>query len=369
MTTCSPSSCGPLAGLRVVEFAGIGPGPFACMMLSDLGADVVTVDRPGRPLGDDTQIASRGRTVVMADLKCAADREGVLQLLDVADVLVEGFRPGVMERLGLGPAEVAKRNRRLVYGRMTGWGQDGPLAQSAGHDINYISITGALHAFGTAESGPVAPLNLVGDYGGGSLYLVAGILAALWERQRSDRGQVVDSAISDGVANLMSHHVGRRLRGIFNEPRGHNMLDGGHPYYGVYQTADDKYVSLGAIEPQFFAEFCRRAEVPEEFHDAQADPARWPELRAALVRVFRSRTRTEWAARLQGTDACVAPVLELSEAADHPHNAARQAFVDINGVSQPAPAPRFSRTPARVQGPPAAAATPIAQVASRWKSA
>ncbi|VTU45374.1 Formyl-coenzyme A transferase (plasmid) [Variovorax sp. SRS16] len=360
------AASGPLTGVRIVEFAAIGPGPFACMMLSDMGADVVTIDRPGRKPGDSTQIVARGRTVVTADLKNSVDRESVLSLLEKADVLIEGYRPGVMERLGLGPTEVARRNPRLVYGRMTGWGQEGPLASSAGHDINFIAITGALHAIGTADSGPVPPLNLVGDYGGGSLYLLVGVLAALHEAQKSGRGQVVDAAITDGVINMMSNCVGRSLRGSFSEQRGENMLDGGHPYYGVYETSDGSHVALGAIEPQFFAEFCRRSGVPEALHDAQHDAARWPQLRDALVRIFKSRTQVEWARQLSGTDACLAPVLPLSEAARHPHNVARHAFVEVGGVAHPAPAPRFSRTPSAIQGAAPIDAVPLVDIAKRW---
>ena len=364
MTTSSAS--GPLAGLRVIEFAGIGPGPFACMLLSDMGADVVTVDRPGKKLGDKTNIAGRGRSVVLADLKDPAGREQVLQLLERADVLVEGFRPGVMERLGLGPDDLAARCPRLVYGRMTGWGQHGPLALAAGHDLNYIAITGALHAIGPAGGPPVPPLNLVGDYGGGSLYLIVGILAALQERQRSGRGQVVDAAMSDGVISLMSNFVAHSLRGLFKEQRGSNMLDGGAPYYGVYETADAKHVCIGPIEPQFFAEICERLDVAPALRGVQHDRTRWPELRAEFERIFKGRTRDEWAALLEGTDVCFAPVLPLSEAAGHPHNVARNAFVDVDGVKQPAPAPRFSRTPSAVQGPPPAGAIACTEVLARW---
>jgi len=357
---------GPLAGLRVVEFAGIGPGPFACMLLSDMGADVVTVDRPGRKLGERHNIAGRGRTVTLADLKDPAAREQVLQLLDKADVLVEGFRPGVMERLGLGPEVVAARNPRLIYGRMTGWGQHGPLAQAAGHDINYISIAGALHAIGPAGGPPVPPLNLVGDYGGGSLYLIVGILAALHEAKSSGRGQVVDAAMTDGVISLMTNFVAQGLRGVFREERGVNLLDGGSPYYGVYETADARHVCIGPIEPQFYAELCERLGVAEALRGAQADRAQWPAMRAEFARIFRQKTRDEWTALLQGTDACFAPVLPLSEARQHPHNVARQAFVEVGGVSQPAPAPRFSRTPSAVQGPAPAEAVAAATVLARW---
>ncbi len=369
MPSSSPSltRSGPLSGLRVVEFAGIGPGPFACMLLSDMGADVVTVDRPSRKAPDKSHITNRGRTVVIADLKDPAAKEQVWSLLDHADVLVEGFRPGVMERLGFGPDAVAARNPRLVYGRMTGWGQEGPLAQAAGHDLNYIAITGALHAIGPAGGAPVPPLNLVGDYGGGSLYLLVGILAALHEAKTSGRGQVVDAAISDGVVNLMGNFVGHAMRGIFNEKRGDNMLDGGAPYYGAYETSDGQYVSIGPIEPQFFAELCERLGVHASLRGVQNDRARWPELRAEFGRIFKTRTRDAWAAQLEGTDACFAPVLALSEAPKHPHNAARKAFVDIDGVGHPAPAPRFSRTPSAIQGGPAMGVTAVGDVVGRWR--
>jgi alpha-methylacyl-CoA racemase len=365
-STINPS--GPLRGLRVVEFAGLGPGPFACMLLSDMGAEVVTVDRPGKPLGDPANVTGRGRTVVLADLKQAAAREQVLQLLEKADALVEGFRPGVMERLGLGPEEVSARNPKLVYGRMTGWGQQGPLAQAAGHDINYIALSGALHAIGPAGGPPVPPLNLVGDYGGGSLYLVVGLLAALREAERSGRGQVVDAAIGDGAISLMSHFVASARRGQFVEERGSNMLDGGAPWYAVYETADARHVCIGAIEPAFFAELCERIGVAPALRDAQNDRARWPALRAEFARIFGTRERDAWAAALEGSDACFAPVLALGEAAAHPHNAARDAFVDVGGVSQPAPAPRFSRTPSAVQGPAPASAMGIEDVIARWAS-
>ena len=362
------SADGPLAGLRVVEFAGLGPGPFACMLLSDMGADVVTVERAGKKLGDPTDIVARGRTVVTAQLKDAASRDEVLALLDRADVLVEGFRPGVMERLGLGPDVLAQRNPGLVYGRMTGWGQTGPLARSAGHDVNYIALTGALDAIGPAGGPPSIPLNLVGDYAGGSMYLVAGVLAALYERQHSGRGQVVDAAITDGTISLMSIFASFALRGQFTERRGSNMLDGGTPYYSVYRTADDQYVSIGPLEPQFFAELCQRIGVSPGLRDAQFDRARWPQLRDELARLFATRTRDEWTALLEGTDVCFAPVLTLSEAMRHPHNVERGAFVEVDGVRQPAPAPKFSRTPAAVQGAAAAEARPLAEVLARWET-
>lgn len=359
---------GPLAGLRVIEFAGIGPAPFACMLLSDMGADVVTVDRPNRRPGDAADITGRGRCMVLADLKDEAARDQVLALIDRADVLVEGFRPGVMERLGLGPDALAARNPGLVYGRMTGWGQTGPLAQTAGHDINYIALTGALHAIGPAGGAPVPPLNLVGDYGGGALYLVVGILAALHEARRSGRGQVVDAAITDGVTSLMSLFASSAMRGTFREERGTNMLDGGAPYYGSYETGDGEHVCIGPIEPQFFAELCERLGVAPALRDAQNDRRRWPELRTELDRIFRSRSRDAWTSVFAGSDACFAPVLRLSEAAAHPHQVARRAFVDVDGMRQPAPAPRFSRTPSTVRWSAARQPAPFDDVMRRWRT-
>lgn len=359
-------AAGPLKGLRVVEFAGIGPGPFACMMLSDMGADVVTVDRSGARTPGPTQLTQRGRRRVQADLKNPASVEEVLSLLDHADVLVEGFRPGVMERLQLGPQDVARRNPRLVYARMTGWGQDGPLAQAAGHDINYIAITGALHAIGSAEK-PVPPLNLLGDYGGGSLYLVVGILAALHEARQSGKGQVVDAAISDGVVNLMALFMGMAQGGGFREQRQGNMLDGGSPWYDVYATSDGQHVSIGPIEPQFFSCLCDLLELPADLRDAQQDQSRWPALRGWLENRFRSRTQAEWCDLLEGTDACFAPVLPLSAARQHRHHLARKAFLEIDGVFHPAPAPRFSRTPSSVQSHEPVAG--IDDVVRRWSTA
>ena len=362
----SPS--GPLSGLRVLEFAGLGPGPFACMMLSDMGADVVTIDRPGAPPAHPAQCIKRGRTIVHADLKEAACLAGILALVDAADVLVEGYRPGVMERLGLGPEVLCERNPRLVYGRMTGWGQEGPLALTAGHDINYIALAGALHAIGPAMGAPVPPLNLVGDYGGGSLYLLAGILAALHERSRSGLGQVVDAAITDGVLSLLTQHIAAAARGEHKPKRGENLLDGGAPFYAVYETADGQHVAVGALEPAFFAMLCERIGVSNELRDAQGDRSRWPLLRAEFEQIFQSRTRAEWRSLLQTSDACFAPVLSWQEASSHPQIQARNAFVEVDGVIQPAPAPRFSRTPSAVtQGPPARSSR-IEEALERWRS-
>ena len=333
---------GPLAGLRVVEFAGLGPAPFACMLLADMGADVVLVDRRGARIADPLQIVNRGRTLIHADLKSAGDRDSVLQLIDQADVLVEGFRPGVMERLGLGPEETMSRNPRLIYARMTGWGQAGALAQTAGHDINYISLAGALAAIGTRER-PVPPLNLVGDYAGGSLYLIVGVLAALHEARQSGHGQVVDAAITDGVINLMAHFLAQSQS---------NMLDGGVPWYGVYATADGRYMSVGAIEPQFFSVFVDRLGLDEGCKSAQFERERWLALRQAIADAFLSRTRAQWEQVFADSDACVAPVLALSEAMSHRHNLDRANFVSVDGVVHPAAAPRFSRTPSRPASAP-----------------
>ena len=363
MESRSPSPHrGPLAGVRIVEFAGLGPGPFACMLLSDLGADVVRIDRPDARPVNPLDIVGRGRRTVLLDLKQPEAIAQVLQLLERADALAEGFRPGVMERLGLGPEAVARRNPRLVYGRMTGWGQDGPLAQTAGHDINYIAVAGALAMVGEPGRGPVPPLNLVGDYGGGSLYLVTGLLAALMHARATGEGQVVDAAICDGVLSLLSNNQSHRLRGIYRDERGANMLDGGAPYYTTYETADGRHVAVGPIEPKFFALLCQQLELPEALWDAQNDRARWPALRAAIAAAFRQRTLAEWCARMEGSDSCFAPVLTLEEAQRHPHIQARAGFLQVDGVMHTAPAPRFSRTPAAIQSPSGAPAVGVASV-------
>lgn len=359
---------GPLAGVRIVEFAGLGPGPFACMLLSDLGADVVRIDRPEAAAVNPNDIVGRGRRTVLLDLKQPEATAQMLKLLEGADALVEGFRPGVMERLGLGPDAVARCNPRLVYGRMTGWGQNGPLAQTAGHDINYIAVAGALAMVGEAGGKPVPPLNLVGDYGGGSLYLVVGLLAALAHARATGEGQVVDAAICDGVLALLSNNQSHRLRGIYRDERGANMLDGGAPYYTTYETADGRHVSVGAIEPKFFALLCRQLELPQAFWDAQNDRARWAELRDAIAAAFRTRTLAEWCSRMEGSDSCFAPVLTLEEAQRHSHIQARGGFLDVNGVMHTAPAPRFSRTPAAIQSPPGTAPVDLATVLTDWKT-
>lgn len=351
---------GPLMGIRVVEMAGIGPGPFAGMLLSDLGAEVIRVDRPGGggTLGaNPADVTGRGRRSIAVNLKHADGVEAVLRLVETADLLIEGFRPGVMERNGLGPEVCLERNPRLIYGRMTGWGQEGPLAQTAGHDINYLALSGALSAIGRADGGPVPPLNLVGDYGGGSMFLLLGLLAALVERQQSGRGQVVDAAITDGVAALMANQYGFAALGLVDAQRQNNILDGGAHYYDTYECSDGKWISIGAIEPQFYTLLLDRLGIPldEAGLEAHYDRERWPELKARLAGLFRRRSRDEWCALLEGTDACFAPVLDMDEAVAHPHNRARGSYVERDGVVQPAPAPRFSRTPGSIQGPPVGA--------------
>ena len=350
------SSGGPLAGVRVVELAGIGPTPFAAMTLADLGADVVRIDRAGSgPMfgAAEADLLNRGRRSVAVDLKHPDGAATVLRLVERADVLIEGFRPGVAERLGLGPDDCHRVNPRLVYGRMTGWGQDGPLAHTAGHDIGYIATTGALYALGRAGGPPQPPINLLGDFGGGGMYLVTGVLAALVEARAGGQGQVVDAAIVDGTAHLSSMIVGMRAGGAWRDERGTNLLDTGAPYYDVYQTADGRHMALGALEPRFYDAFVARFGV----HDLpdRHDPRQWPLLRSRIAARFAELTQAEWTEIYDGTDACVAPVLTYGEAAKSPHLAARQTYVEHHGVVQPAPAPRFSRTPAALGRPPAAA--------------
>ncbi|MDB5475235.1 MAG: putative acyl-CoA transferase/carnitine dehydratase [Phenylobacterium sp.] len=343
---------GPLTSLKIVEFAGIGPGPFCGMLLSDLGADVVRIDRKGGGRGGSpTDVTSRGRRSIALDLKTPEAVEACLKLMEEADAVFEGFRPGVMERLGLGPDIALKRNPKLIYGRMTGWGQTGPYASAAGHDMNYIAITGALAAIGTQDK-PVPPLNLVGDFGGGALYLAFGLLAGVIEARNSGRGQVIDCAMSDGAASLMAMFYGFKAAGVWKEARRANMLDGGAHFYDTYQCADGKWVSIGAIEPQFYALLLQKTGIDDPEFAHQHDRARWPALHDKLAAVIATRTRDEWTAIMGGTDVCFAPVLDLDEAPAHPHNAARQTFVEVGGVTQPAPAPRFSATPGAIQGPP-----------------
>ncbi len=348
-SAASQPATGPLKGVRIVEFAGIGPGPFACMMLADMGAEVITLDRVGANKNMKS-VSGRGRKVVELDLKDKASIAQALDLLGNADALIEGFRPGVMERLGLGPDVVLARNPRLVYGRMTGWGQTGPLACAAGHDINYISITGALAAIGGKDK-PVPPLNLVGDFGGGALYLVVGVLAALVEAGKSGKGQVVDTAMCDGAASLMSMFFDFSAIGRWQEKRDSNMLDGGAHFYGVYECKDGQFVSIGSIEPQFYALLRKLAGLDDAAYDAQMDAKGWPALKEKLTAVFKSKTRDEWCAIMEGSDVCFAPILTMSEATQHPHMKAREVFITRHGIPQPAPAPRFSRTPSTVREP------------------
>jgi alpha-methylacyl-CoA racemase len=364
---------GPLSGYRILELAGIGPGPFAAMMLADMGAEVVRVERsasvrgpaPSTPHGD---LLLRGRRNIAVDLKHPDGVATLLDLVESADGLIEGFRPGVMERLGLGPTECLARNPKLVYGRMTGWGQDGPYAQAAGHDINYISLAGALAHFGRAGEPPVPPLNMVGDFGGGGMFLAFGVVCALLEAQRSGEGQVVDTAMVDGSAVLMTMFWAFKQMGAFDEnARGTNLLDTGAHFYDVYRCADGEYISIGSIEPQFYAELLRLAELEgDEGFVAQMDAGRWPDLKARLTELFARKTRAEWCSIMEMTDVCFAPVLTMSEAAAHPHNVARQTFLDVGGAVQPAPAPRFSRTSPELTHTPAYAGQHTREVLSAW---
>jgi alpha-methylacyl-CoA racemase len=363
---------GPLTGVRVLELAGIGPGPYAAMVLSDMGAEVVRIDRaasvpaspPGRPPVD---VLDRGRRSVAVDLKVPEGVEAVLRLVASADALIEGFRPRVTERLGLGPDVCLERSPRLVYGRMTGWGQDGPYASAAGHDINYIALAGALAHIGRAGAPPTPPLNLVGDFGGGGLLLAFGIACGLFETSRSGQGQVVDAAMIDGAANLMAMFWGFRAMGIWSPERGTNLLDTGAHFYDVYECADGGFVSIGSIEPQFYAELLKRTGLDGDPELAgQMDRSTWPALKAKLAEVFRSRTRDEWCDEMEATDVCFAPVLSMDEAASHPHNVARGTFETRDGVVQPAPAPRFSRTAPELDRPPAFPGQHTDEVLADW---
>ena len=339
---------GPLQGFRVIELAGIGPGPFCGMMLSDMGAEVVRVDRIGSG-GRGRDVLARNRRSIAVDLKRREGVEVVLKLVETADGLFEGLRPGVTERLGLGPEDCMARNEKLVYGRMTGWGQDGPIAHAAGHDINYIGLAGALHAIGEPGGKPVPPLNLIGDFGGGGMLLAFGLVCGLLEASRSGKGQVVDAAMVDGAASLMAMFFSMAGRG-FKDQRGSNMLDGGAHFYNTYETLDGKYVCVGSIEPQFYAELVEKAGLDTGKFDAQMDAAQWDSFKAELATVFKSKTRDEWCRIMEGSDVCFAPVLSILEAPHHPHNRHRKTFVEIEGVTQPAPSPRFSRTRAEIAG-------------------
>ena len=344
---------GPLSGLKVVEFAGIGPGPFCGMLLSDLGADVVRIDRKGKGRASPADITSRGRRSIGLDLKNPDAIETCLKLMEGADAVFEGFRPGVMERLGLGPDVALKRNPKLVYGRMTGWGQFGPYANAAGHDMNYIAITGALHAIGTKDK-PIPPLNLVGDFGGGALYLAFGLLAGVLNARSTGRGQVIDCAMSDGAASLMAMFYGFKASGMWKDERRANLLDGGAHFYDTYQCADGKWISIGSIEPQFYALLLEKTGINDPEFAGQMNRGNWDSLREKLAHVIAQKTQAEWCEIMDATDVCFAPVLDLDEAPKHPHNVARETFVELDGVVQPAPAPRFSATPGAIQGPPPA---------------
>jgi alpha-methylacyl-CoA racemase len=357
---------GPLDGLRVVEVAGIGPGPFCAMLLADLGAEVVRVDRPAAARTAWPALMARGRRSVAVDLKHPEGAGVVLDLAAAADALLEGFRPGVAERLGIGPDACLARNPRLVYGRVTGWGQDGPWRHAAGHDIDYIALAGALHPIGPAGGAPVPPLNLLGDFGGGGMLLALGVVAALLEAARSGRGQVVDAAMVDGAALLSTQVHELRALGQWRDERGANLLDGGAPFYGVYETADGRHLAVGALEPEFLAELLRRVGLDAAGLPAQHDRDGWPALRERLAALFRTRTRDQWCELLDGSDACVAPVLSPAEAPGHPHNRERGTFVEVGGVTQPAPAPRFSRTPNRPPSPPPAPGQHTDEVLLDW---
>ena len=355
---------GPLRGLRVLEFAGLGPAPFCGMLLSDLGADVLRIDRPGAHY-DRHAIETRGRRSLVLDLKQPADRETALRLSARADALIEGFRPGVMERLGLGPEVALARNPRLVYGRMTGWGQTGPYAARAGHDIDYIALSGALHATGPRER-PVPPLNLVGDFGGGALYLAFGVLAALRHVARTGEGQVIDCAMSDGSISLMALLYGHLSRGTWRDQRESNLIDGGSHFYNVYRCADGQWIAIGAIEPAFYATLVECAGLDAQVFANRQSEADWPALRERLAAVIATRSRDAWCALLEQSDCCFAPVLSMSEAPLHPHNQARSAFTVLDGVTQPAPAPRFSRTPGAIQSPPCEAGVNGDRALAEW---
>jgi alpha-methylacyl-CoA racemase len=357
---------GQLRGVRIVEFAGIGPGPYASMLLSDMGADVVTIARPGQWKNDPRNFVNRGRRPVELDLKKKEDIAQAMDLIASADALIEGFRPQVMERLGLGPDETLKRKPKLVYGRMTGWGQEGPLALAAGHDINYIAITGALDSFRSHDGEPVAPLNLVGDYGGGALFLVVGLLAAVIEARASGKGQVVDVAMCDGVSSMLTMFHALKAMGRWTDEAGTNMLDGGAHFYRTYKCSCGNYMSIGAIEPQFYADLRKLAGLADDAFDAQHDRAKWPELQQKLEAVFLTKSRDEWAKLLEGSDACAAAIVGLFDAPKHPHLAARKTFVEHEGRVQPAPAPRFSRTVSQIQHSGGVDAAKVSDILADW---
>jgi alpha-methylacyl-CoA racemase len=360
---------GPLEGYKVVEMVGLGPAPFCAMMLADMGAEVIRIDRRGAGGKDDDarfDVMARGRRSLGIDLKQPGGAETVLGLIAQADVLIEGFRPGVMERLGLGPDVCLARNPKLVYGRMTGWGQHGPLAKAAGHDINYIALSGALHAIGRPGEPPVVPLNYIGDFGGGAMFLAFGVLCALLETRTSGRGQVVDAAMTDGAALLSAMMYGMKAAGDLSNQRGENLLDGGAHFYDTYACADGKYVAIGSIEPQFYALLIKLCGIDDPAFQAQRDPHAWPLLKYRLADVFKTKNRAEWCALMEGTDVCFAPVLDWDEAPQHPHNQARETFIDIGGVIQPAPAPRFSHSKAAAPTAPAQPGEHSAAILADW---
>lgn len=357
---------GPLHGYRIIEMAAIGPVPFCGMLLSDMGADVVRIDRQGAVTLFPDNPVNRGRRSIELNLKQDSDRRLALDLIAKADALIEGYRPGVMERLGLGPLECQQRNRKLVYGRMTGWGQQGPLAQAAGHDINYIALTGALHAIGGNNNTPHPPLNLVGDYGGGALYLAIGVLAALLEAGKSGQGQVIDAAMTDGSASLMTMFYGMMAAGQWHNKPASNLLDGGAPFYDCYACADGRHISIGPIEPQFYAELLQRCFITDSVMQLQMLSDCWPQQKQVLTELFLTKTRDQWCQLLEGSDVCFAPVLDMQEAPNHPHNKARNTFITVAGQLQPAPAPRFSRTPASTNGLPPTANEHREQILQDW---
>jgi len=360
---------GPLKGVKIVEFAGIGPGPFCAMMLSDMGANIIRVDRkialPRRTTAK-YDVLNRGRLSAGIDLKNPEGINAAFKLIDQADALLEGFRPGVMEKLGLGPDVCLERNPRLVYGRMTGWGQDGPLSHAAGHDINYISLSGALHAVGLTDGKPVPPLNMIGDYGGGGMLLAFGVACALFEAQNSGKGQVVDAAMVDGASALMASTYGMWSAGIWSDERGMNLLDTGAHFYNTYETSDHKYISVGSLEPQFYELLLKHTGASDPDFQMQMDRTKWPELKEKMAAIIKMKTRDEWCEIMLGTDVCFAPVLSMAEVGKNPHIAERQTLVEIDGVTQPSPAPRFSRTKPGIQGPPPAPGEHTESVLEDW---
>ena len=363
---------GPLAGMKIVELAGIGPVPFCSTLLSDMGAQVIRVDRTA-PSGlgisgsnPAFDVLGRGRKSISVDLKNPDGVETVLRLVESADALVEGFRPGVAERLGLGPDVCLARNEKLVYGRMTGWGQDGPVSHAAGHDINYIALSGVLYSIGNKDSGPIPPLNLTGDFGGGAMFLAFGVMAALWEAQRSGKGQVVDTSMLEGSAYLMLPIYGMHGSGFWSDERGTNILDTGAPFYGTYECSDGNWISIGSIEPKFYAELMEKSGMDKMNLPPQMDRDSWPEMIETYREIFKTKSRDEWCEIMEGSDICFAPVLSMTEAPHHPQNVARNSFIDVAGVKQPAPAPKFSRTQAGVQGPPPALGENTREGLAEW---